>query len=207
MPHAGNAQLTSPPGLPNIFLLNPTKWLPNTLAVGRLVNRWLERRQIRRACRRTGLIRTVHAEGDIDEVTQRLLDTLRAGSRAAEPEEPVATKARANKPAKKKTAKKSKVKVVAKKKSGPKARVKAKVKQKARPAKSKRRSERRAESQKDGEGRRESQDQAQAQRSRTEAPGDSQEIASLPFARAAISLPAPLTTSRRRLPCASRATG
>jgi adenylate kinase len=81
----------------------------------------------------TGLIRTVHAEGDIDEVTQRLLDTLRAGSRAAEPEQPVATTARANKPAKKKTAKKSKAKVVAKKKPAPTARVKAKVKQKVRP--------------------------------------------------------------------------
>lgn len=35
----------------------------------------------------TGLIRTVHAEGDIDEVTRRLLDTLRAGGGAAKPAE------------------------------------------------------------------------------------------------------------------------
>lgn len=46
------AQLTSPRGLSNIYLLNPIKWLPNTLAIGRLFNRWSERRQIRRACRR-----------------------------------------------------------------------------------------------------------------------------------------------------------
>ena len=36
----------------------------------------------------TGLIRTVHAEGDIDEVTTRLLETLRAGGGAGEPAKP-----------------------------------------------------------------------------------------------------------------------
>jgi adenylate kinase len=76
----------------------------------------------------TGLIRTVHAEGDIDEVTQRLLDTLRAGSRAAESDESVAAA-----PAAKKPVKKSKAKVVAKKKPAPKssAKVTAKAKPKA----------------------------------------------------------------------------
>jgi adenylate kinase len=69
----------------------------------------------------TGLIRTVHAEGDIDEVTQRLLDTLRAGSRAAESDEPVAAKASA-----KKAAKKPKATAGAKKKPAPRAKPKVK---------------------------------------------------------------------------------
>jgi glycosyltransferase involved in cell wall biosynthesis len=50
-------QLSSPPDLPNIFLFNPVKWLPNTLTIGRAINRWSERRQIRRACRRIGIDR------------------------------------------------------------------------------------------------------------------------------------------------------
>jgi hypothetical protein len=75
----------------------------------------------------TGLIRTVHAEGDIDEVTKRLLDTLRAGSGAAEPDEPVAAKASAKKPAKKST---KKAKVVATRKPAPTSSVKAKAKAK-----------------------------------------------------------------------------
>jgi adenylate kinase len=70
----------------------------------------------------TGLIRTVHAEGDIDEVTRRLLDTLRAGSGVAEPAEPKVA-------AKKKAAPKSTAKVKAKAK--PKAKAKAKVRAKA----------------------------------------------------------------------------
>jgi adenylate kinase len=77
----------------------------------------------------TGLIRTVHAEGDIDEVTKRLLDTLRAGSGATESDVPVAAKASAKKSAKKPT-KKPKAKVVATRKPAPKSRVKAKAKAK-----------------------------------------------------------------------------
>lgn len=49
--------LVSPPGAPNIFLLNPVKWLPNTLRWGRAFNRWVERLQIRAAAHRLGLQR------------------------------------------------------------------------------------------------------------------------------------------------------
>lgn len=45
----------SPDGFPNIFLFNPVKWLPNTLPLGQRFNRWLERSQLRRACKRFGL--------------------------------------------------------------------------------------------------------------------------------------------------------
>jgi glycosyltransferase involved in cell wall biosynthesis len=45
----------SPEGFPNIVLFNPVKWLPNTLPFGQRFNRWLERRQLRRACKRIGL--------------------------------------------------------------------------------------------------------------------------------------------------------
>ena len=80
----------------------------------------------------TGLIRTVHAEGDIDEVTQRLLATLRAGSGAAESDERGAAKARPSTPAKKAT-KKSKARVAAKKKPAPKAKVRQKAGPRAKP--------------------------------------------------------------------------
>ena len=45
----GKGTLTSPPGFPNVYLLNAMKWLPNTLFFGRTFNRWLERRTISRA--------------------------------------------------------------------------------------------------------------------------------------------------------------
>lgn len=47
--------LASPAGFENIFLFNPVKWLPNTLPFCQRFNRWLERRQLRRACKRAGL--------------------------------------------------------------------------------------------------------------------------------------------------------
>jgi adenylate kinase len=78
----------------------------------------------------TGLIRTVHAEGDIDEVTQRLLDTLRAGSRAAESDEPVAANVRARKPAKK-AAKRPTARAAAKKNPAPRTKARPQPKAKA----------------------------------------------------------------------------
>ena len=51
------------------------------------------RRPVSRYYAYTGLMRTVDAEGSIDQVTQRLLDTLAAGGGTGEP---VATPARAN---------------------------------------------------------------------------------------------------------------
>jgi glycosyltransferase involved in cell wall biosynthesis len=45
----GSGKLPSPVNLPNIFLLNPIKLLPNTLSWGRKFNQWHERRQIRQA--------------------------------------------------------------------------------------------------------------------------------------------------------------
>ncbi len=45
----------SPPEYPAIFVLKPTKWLPNTLSVGKTFNRWLERRQIRKAAQKLGM--------------------------------------------------------------------------------------------------------------------------------------------------------
>jgi adenylate kinase len=69
----------------------------------------------------TGLVRTVDAEGDIDEVTQRMFDTLAAGSRAA-PAKP----ARAA-PAKKRAAPRRKA-------VKPKAKARATVRRKSKPA-------------------------------------------------------------------------
>ena len=43
------------PDFENVFLLNPIKWLPNTLAVGRKFNEWIYRRQARAACREIGI--------------------------------------------------------------------------------------------------------------------------------------------------------
>jgi adenylate kinase len=74
----------------------------------------------------TGLIRTVHAEGDIDEVTRRLLATLRAGGGAAEPVNRAVAKKTAKKPAKK-----TKARASAKKKPAPRSKTKAKPKAKA----------------------------------------------------------------------------
>jgi adenylate kinase len=79
----------------------------------------------------TGLIRTVHAEGDIDEVTKRLLDTLRAGSGDSEPAKLVKVAKQAAKKSAKQPAKKAKPKAVAKKKPSAKAKSKGKVKAKA----------------------------------------------------------------------------
>jgi len=45
----------SPAGFGNIFLFNPVKWLPNSLPFCQHINRWMERRQLRRAARRVGL--------------------------------------------------------------------------------------------------------------------------------------------------------
>jgi glycosyltransferase involved in cell wall biosynthesis len=68
--------LQTAPGFPNIFLLNSTKWLPNSLSWGRTFNRWLERRQIARACRLLGIERpllwlnphyAVHLTGQMGE--------------------------------------------------------------------------------------------------------------------------------------------
>ncbi|MDD5350538.1 MAG: glycosyltransferase [Chthoniobacteraceae bacterium] len=49
----------SPQGLPNIHLFNPVKWLPTSLPFGQRFNRWLERRQLRRAAHRLGLRRPI----------------------------------------------------------------------------------------------------------------------------------------------------
>ncbi len=77
----------------------------------------------------TGLIRTVHAEGDIDVVTKRLLDTLRAGSGAREKALPVKVAKKAAKAkAAKKPSTKAKSKAVARKKPAAKAKAKAKSK-------------------------------------------------------------------------------
>lgn len=51
----GAGKTSSPKGYDNIFLLNPLKLLPNTLTLGRLFNQWMERRQIRKACKRLGI--------------------------------------------------------------------------------------------------------------------------------------------------------
>ena len=45
------SRLTTVPDAENIFLMNPVKWLPNTLNLGRAFNQWWEWRQIREACR------------------------------------------------------------------------------------------------------------------------------------------------------------
>ncbi|MDP9173948.1 MAG: glycosyltransferase [Planctomycetota bacterium] len=72
----GRQNLTSPPGFENIYLLNCTKWLPNSFAIGRLLNRWWGRMQIRAACRSLGMNRpllwinpyySVHLLGKVDE--------------------------------------------------------------------------------------------------------------------------------------------
>jgi len=76
----------------------------------------------------TGLIRTVDAEGDIDDVTQRMFDTLAAGSRLNE--EPAAVK-----PAKKRAAVRRKA---AKPKTKPKARARTIVHRKKAAPKKKR---------------------------------------------------------------------
>ncbi len=47
--------LPTPPGLPNVYLCNPAKWLPNSLALGRRINQWMERRQLRAVCRSLNL--------------------------------------------------------------------------------------------------------------------------------------------------------
>jgi len=49
----------SPPGLPNVFLFNPVKWLPSSFPLGQRFNRWVERRQLRRCARRLGLRRPI----------------------------------------------------------------------------------------------------------------------------------------------------
>lgn len=51
--------LVSPPGLPNVFLFNAVKWLPSSLPLGQRINRWLERRQLRRAAQKMGLRRPI----------------------------------------------------------------------------------------------------------------------------------------------------
>ncbi len=48
-------KLRSVPGLENISLFNPVKWLPNSLPLGQAFNRWMERRQLRRAAGKAGL--------------------------------------------------------------------------------------------------------------------------------------------------------
>ncbi len=52
-------RLDSPVGFPNIFLFNPIKWVPNSLPFGQRFNRWSERRQLQRACKRLGLSRPI----------------------------------------------------------------------------------------------------------------------------------------------------
>lgn len=47
--------LQSPEGFANIFLFNPVKWLPNSIPGCQSVNRWMERRQLRRAAQEAGL--------------------------------------------------------------------------------------------------------------------------------------------------------
>lgn len=85
----------------------------------------------------TGLIRTVHAEGDIDEVTRRLLDTLRAGGGAADsvverkPAKIAATRAAPKNSAAKRPAAKKKPKTKAKSKTEAKSPSKSKAKPKA----------------------------------------------------------------------------
>jgi adenylate kinase len=76
----------------------------------------------------TGLVRTVDAEGDIDEVTQRMFATLAAGSGSSAGAAPVATK-----PAKKRTAprrakpkSKTRARTVVRRKAGQRARTVAK---------------------------------------------------------------------------------
>jgi glycosyltransferase involved in cell wall biosynthesis len=49
----------SPPGLPNVVVFTPTKWLPNSLAVGRWFNERTLRRQVVAEARRRGLDRPI----------------------------------------------------------------------------------------------------------------------------------------------------
>lgn len=95
----------------------------------------------------TGLVRTVDADGDIDEVTRRLLATLQAGG-ASKPAKAAKSKRRAARPAKRKPAArrrakpaKTKAKAKAKPKSKAKRRVVKRVKRlaarKSRPARRK----------------------------------------------------------------------
>ena len=49
------ANLSSPVGFKNIFLFHSVKWLPSSCPFGQRFNRWVERRQLRRASRRLGL--------------------------------------------------------------------------------------------------------------------------------------------------------
>ncbi len=105
----------------------------------------------------TGLMRTVDAEGAIDEVTQRLLDTLKAGGGAATAPAEKATKKRAPqrraKPAARKAARRpvrKAAKKAAKKQAAPKRKstrkstrkVARKAKGRARPARARRKSKR-----------------------------------------------------------------
>lgn len=46
---------SSPDGFNNVYLFNPVKWLPNTMPFGQRFNRWRERVQLRRACKKLGL--------------------------------------------------------------------------------------------------------------------------------------------------------
>lgn len=48
-------ELPQVPGLENICLFNPVKWLPNSLPFCQALNRWMERRQLRRAAGKAGL--------------------------------------------------------------------------------------------------------------------------------------------------------
>jgi len=104
----------------------------------------------------TGLMRTVDAEGAIDEVTQRLLGTLKAGGGAAAPAAAKAPKKRAPQRRAKPPARKSArrpvrkaAKKVAKKKAAPKRRAAAQARKpkrksagRARPARTRRKSKR-----------------------------------------------------------------
>lgn len=55
----GSTTPVSPPGLPNIFLFNPVKWLPSSFPLGQRFNRWVERRQLRRFAQRMGVRRPI----------------------------------------------------------------------------------------------------------------------------------------------------
>jgi glycosyltransferase involved in cell wall biosynthesis len=52
-----STSLSSPAGFDNIYLLNCIKWLPNSFALGRILNRWWGRMQIRSATRRLAINR------------------------------------------------------------------------------------------------------------------------------------------------------
>jgi len=106
------------------------------------------RRPVSRYYAYTGLMRTVDADGEIDAITQRLLDTLKAGSGAvAAPKKKRAPQRRA-KPAAKSRARKVVRRTVRKvaKKTAPKRKVKRKVARKparrARPTRTRRKSKR-----------------------------------------------------------------